>query len=487
MVARRALMIADALDLGLQHLGHVRQVDVIDARPRPVRRRRVVEGDRGRRLAERLDRPHLQRRLGQGREPLRGRRHHLGDEAARVCQILFLAFRRVRILEARIGLQEDEEVLQRAGEADLGLDDFHLGLDAGHLVQADLMDLVGGQVGRRRELEPGVVIGLALRQTPYAGVAVGQRLNLGQGRQHGLEPGLVGAGQGGAAFGRQPVLGRLIGLQRRNLLVEIGPDRIVRPVIERRAGDDVAGIGDGGCKNEAGRHHAGRRALAQFVGDLAHLDLGGAQPGDIGFGVGDAGDAVVIDQEDGQAGGRIAVGGELKAPVAPLVRQSGLLDAIFEHPPRQPRLRPQFLGIELGLHPGQLAFGQGQGAVCGGVRDVVQPVIVGLDAQRGHLLRAKGDAGLEGLFEEGVQPRVLALGLGRRRGGRRYVWRLGQGRNAGQHRKAGDGRDQKTTHGQPLEEQASTFGASPVRRKRVSTAASRRSNRDRSKSRYGAA
>ena len=472
MVARRALVIADALDLGLQHLGHVRQIDVVDARPRPVRRGRVVEGDRGRRLAERLHRPHLQRRLGQGREPLRRRRHHLGDEPTRVGQILLLALGRIRILEAWIGLQEGEEVLQRAGEADLGLDGLHLGLDAGDLGQTDLMDLVGGQVGGGRELEPGVVIGLALRQAPHARIAVRLGLHLGQRRQHGLEPGLVGSGQGGAGFRQQPVLGRLIRLQRRDLLGEVSPDRIVRPIVERCAGDDVTGVGDGRRKDEARRDDGRRRALTQFLGHLIHLRLGGLDPRDIGLGVGHAGDPVVVDQKDRQAGRRIAVGGELKAPVAPLVRQPRLLDAILEHPPRQRRLRPQLLRIELDLHLRQLRLLKRQGPVGGGVRHVVQLVVVGLDPQRRHLLRAQRDPRLEGLFKEGVQPGVLAFSRGCLCGG----GGLRQRGRGGQHRHHGGGRDQKTTHEQPLVKQGRTFGVAYARRKGSMTPPLRRSD-----------
>ena len=81
MMAGRALMIGDRLDLRAQHLVHVGEVDVEDAGPRAVGRGPVVEGDRGGLLPERLDRADLQRRARQAAEPARRRLHHLRDEA----------------------------------------------------------------------------------------------------------------------------------------------------------------------------------------------------------------------------------------------------------------------------------------------------------------------------------------------------------------------------------------------------------------------
>ena len=101
MVAGRALMIGDRLDLGPQHLVHVGEVDVEDAGPRAVGRGPVVEGDRGGLLPERLDRAHLERRLRQPAEPARRLRHHLGDEGAGVGQIALPALVGVRIFELR--------------------------------------------------------------------------------------------------------------------------------------------------------------------------------------------------------------------------------------------------------------------------------------------------------------------------------------------------------------------------------------------------
>ena len=112
MVARRAFMIGDRLDLGLQHLVHVGEVDVEDAGPRAVGRGPVVEGDRGGVLAQRLDRADLERRLGQPAEPARRRRHHLGDDRARVGEICSRPCVGVRIFELGVGAHVVEELLR---------------------------------------------------------------------------------------------------------------------------------------------------------------------------------------------------------------------------------------------------------------------------------------------------------------------------------------------------------------------------------------
>ena len=325
-------------------------------------------------------------------------------------------------------------------------------MDALHLVQTDLVDLVGGQFGGGRELQAGVVIGLALGQAPHAAVAVrhGRRLllHLGQRRQHGLVAALPLAGQGCAAVGQQPVLRRLIGLQRADLALEVGPDRIIRAAVEGRAGDDVAGVGDRRLEHEVRRDDARRRALPQLVRDLAHDPFRGADAGHIGLGVADAADPVVVDQEDRQTGCRIAVRRELEAPVPPAVRQPRLLHPVLEQPHRHSAFGADGRRIKLRFHLRQLALRQGQRPFGRRIGGVVQLVVVGLDAQRGHCLRRQGDPRLPRLLEEGRQSGVLGLDrhIRRRRGGA-----LGQSRRGRARDNGGDtgGGDQQATHGQP--------------------------------------
>jgi hypothetical protein len=157
-MARRAFMIADALVLRLQHLGHVGEVDVVDARPGAVRRRRVVESDGCGRLAERLDRAHLQLGLGQPMEIARGGGHRLVDGCGRVAEILLPAGIVVRIFELLAGLDVGEKLLERALEADPLLDLSHLALDAPDFVEPDLVNLLGRQLGGRHPLEIAGII-----------------------------------------------------------------------------------------------------------------------------------------------------------------------------------------------------------------------------------------------------------------------------------------------------------------------------------------
>ncbi len=411
----------------------------------------VVEGDRGGGFAPRLDGPDLERRFRQVAEPLRRGVHHLGDEGAGVGQILFLALGRVRILELRVGLEQGEERLQRAGEADLVHDRLHLALESGDLAQADVVNLVGGQVGGGRELEAGIVIGLAVRQPPDTGAVVGHGggpgPDLGQSGQHTGVATLPRTGQGGPSLAHQPGPGGPVSIEGLDLLAEIGPDRIVRPVVKRGPGDDGAGVVDRGREHEVRRDHPFGRAGPQCGRNLAHDPFGLDQARDIGVGVGDAVDAVVVDHEHRQSGRRIAVGGELEAPVAPLVRQARLLDPVFEQTPRQPAALAQRLRIEFVVQARQLALGQGQLAIGGRVRGVVEPVVIRLDAERGHRLRAERDPFHEGLFEKGVQTGVLARGRSDDRvdGGGHGHGDAG----AGGQKQDGNRRNQDAAHGTP--------------------------------------
>ena len=70
--------------------------------------------------------------------------HPLGDIGGEAHQLV----RRLGV-ELRIGAQEDEELLERARKAAALHHLLHLGMDPRHLLEADLVDLVGGQVERR--------------------------------------------------------------------------------------------------------------------------------------------------------------------------------------------------------------------------------------------------------------------------------------------------------------------------------------------------
>ena len=154
------------------------------SRARAVGRGPVVEGDRGRLLPPGLHCPDLQRRLGKPAEPFRRLGHHLGDEGVGVLQILLPARLGVRIFELRPGLDVLEELLERPLEADLRLNRLHLAVDPGHLVQPDLVDPVGGEVGGGLGAKPRGIIFTPAGKAPRAAVSSRLRLDRIESRQH---------------------------------------------------------------------------------------------------------------------------------------------------------------------------------------------------------------------------------------------------------------------------------------------------------------
>ena len=309
---------------------HVGEVDVIDARPRAVRRRAVVEGDRGGVLAERLDRADLERRPRQPPEPTRRRRHHLGDEAAGVGEILLPALVGIGIFELRALVDVAEELLERTGEAYLALDPLHLAVDALDLLEADAVDLVGGEVDRGRDAQAMVVIIGPLRQAPCAVVAGRSSFDRIQCRQHRLVAAAERANQRVARGDDQPVLLGLCNVEAADLGLEVREHRHVGPVGEGRASEDPAAVGAHRIEVEARRHDSELGLAAHVGGDLAHHPLDLAQPRDVCLCVGDAVDAVVVDQEHGQIAHRAAVVGRRKAVPAPAERLAVALHFLLE-------------------------------------------------------------------------------------------------------------------------------------------------------------
>ena len=155
--------------------------------PRPVGGRAIVERDRGRALAPFLDRTHLERRLGQRVEPARRRGHHPRDHRARLGQILLAPLVGVGEFEFGVGPHRVEEAFERALVADARLDALHLAANARDLLQADPVDLVGGQVGGRVLRQPHVIISRAIGQAPRAVIALRLRLDLVERREQGRE------------------------------------------------------------------------------------------------------------------------------------------------------------------------------------------------------------------------------------------------------------------------------------------------------------
>ena len=310
--------------------------------------------------------------------------HGLGDVAAAVGQEGFLALWRVRILELGVGTQVLEKGLEVAVEADLGLDRLHLAAQAGNLSQAGFVDPVGGVVRRVVEAQHGLVIGGPVRQRPDAVVAILALADLGDGGQKDLIAGLERAGQGGAGIADDLDLFALGDVERIHLGLDVRPQGRRLCIVERRAGDDAA------TRRQIGRIGQGRRGKsrlgpgAEIGGDLGHHPLGGGQARDIGAGVLDRIDAVLVHQHDRQAAHDAAAFGDQVLVVAILEQLLLLGQAIGEQAQRQPTLFGQIGTGEARQDVGGLALGQGE--LIGGTlgRIVVQLAIAFLQAQPGQ-------------------------------------------------------------------------------------------------------
>jgi len=127
-------------------------------------------------LAKRLDALDDEPGFRPQAEELRQPRLDAAVVVARRLQIALATLVGVREQELRVVAQRGEELLQRAAEADLPLDGFHLGLNSRDLRQAKLVDLVRRHRRRRARSQALDVIGRAVGQLPDAGrdlVAVG--------------------------------------------------------------------------------------------------------------------------------------------------------------------------------------------------------------------------------------------------------------------------------------------------------------------------
>ena len=77
--------------------------------------------------------------------------------------------------ELRVGSQVREELLERAREADLLLDGFHLGADARDFLQAERVDVLRREIGRRVVLREIAVARQPAARPPPADAVVGRR------------------------------------------------------------------------------------------------------------------------------------------------------------------------------------------------------------------------------------------------------------------------------------------------------------------------
>ena len=293
------------------------------------------------------------------------------------------------------------------------------------------MDLIGVEAGGGIEGEAGIIIGLATRQAPGAVIALGLGFDRIERGEQGLEAFGEGAGQRRLCVRDQLGLLSIRCLERADLLLEIGEQGRVRPLIEGRAADHLLRVCAGGGEHHLGRDDALRRLIAHLGRDLVHHPLAVAQAGDIGLGIRDAVDPMFVDQEDRDIACGAAIGGHGEGIFGEgrlLLRRCHLC---LEQAIAEARRGAEPFGREAAMQFGELLFLQRQGASVGPFAIIVQLAIVGLEAKAGHRFRAERQLLVERLVEEGEQRLVFLCG---RRCGRRgwgLGWGFGQDRGGG--------------------------------------------------------
>ena len=144
-------------------LGFV-EVHVVVPRALAVHRRALVVGRRGVRCDLLGDLPHAVRHARQLAEVLR----QLRVDALCHRLVGLEQFFRVGVAEFRVRAQVGQELVEAALEVRLRNDFHHFTADARDFLEADLVDLVRCQVGRRVEASEFGITGLAVRRVPQA-------------------------------------------------------------------------------------------------------------------------------------------------------------------------------------------------------------------------------------------------------------------------------------------------------------------------------
>ncbi len=314
-----------------------------------------------------------------------------------------------------------EKLFERALKTDLALDGFHLFADRRDLLQPQFVNLLGGQVGGRRILEPVGIIGLAVGEAPHAEVALRFGLDLvDRGDQH-LIAVFERPGQRRGRIGDQLRLDRIGGIERADFFAEIAEQGRIRSVAKRSADEDFLRIGARGREIDLVGHRPGGCLLAHRRRDLAHHAVGIAQTRDIGLGVGDRIDLVIVDQQHRDIARRAAVGRYRKTKLAEPEGRTAALDVIFEQSVADARARSQLFGPKARAHFLQLSFEQFLFAHRGGVGIIVEPVVIALEPELRLAFGLKRDPRVESVVEKAEQRFVLRRRwrrLGHRGGGK---------------------------------------------------------------------
>ncbi len=250
VVARHGLVIGGRAERGEVAVGQVIRVHVVDPRPRPVDRRRVVVRERRILLHEGIDRSDVAGGNGQATEPCRRCGQRPVDVFARPCHQRFGARGHVRRVSPDVPAVRVEVVPEAGATGDRPA----FGVDLRELVQAHLVELdrVELERGPRPDREP--VQRVAVRGGPQAGilarrgpVRAPERVEVPRERRPN-----VGLHGGGQAFPAARVaVGQLGGCDDRRL--------------GRRDGEKSLGLGDRAVDGDARRGEPAGAPLGEQV------------------------------------------------------------------------------------------------------------------------------------------------------------------------------------------------------------------------------
>ena len=392
----------------LAHLVHVAQVGVEDAGPCAVEGGLDVVRARRGLLLELGNSSDLDGRL-RNQPDHRARQHelfvdHLGVVGergpatvvgVRVEKACVLGEARKRPGRGLAGLQ-----LRLRGE-----DRRHLGLDARHLREAEVVHLLRRHPRRRLGAQAVGVVGVAVGQLPDAVVAGGalqlafeEADQLAVGRQH-------------AALDRlRTTRGQRLLVGRRELGqgIDLGGEVLVQRVLERRLAGEGPHLGEHALDHEARRHDPVLLAQRKPVEHLVELATDLAEPREIVLGAAPVGDAVLVDEEVGRV---VLHPPELVHRVvvkAELLAVELVLDVHREHARGQP-LRRRLRGEVVGFEVREVAVPEREVALRLGDRLIVEMGVVAAvaellgDAERAQQFGVFEREGDEGLLVEEVQ------------------------------------------------------------------------------------
>lgn len=297
-------------------------------------------------------------------------------------------------------------------------------------------------------LQAAGVIGTSVRQAPRAAVAGRLGFEPIPRRQERPIAALEGPGHRFARGGDQS---RLFGVgdgQLADLRLEVREHGRIRAAFEGRAIEHALSVGADGREVEARGNDPLLRLPAHVGADLVHHSLDIAETGNIGLGVGDAVDPVLVDEEDRKRARRAAVGARREAVPAPAIVLDALLSLFGKQAVAEPACGAQPGRIELRFEFRELPLSEFEVLPTIFFRVGVEAIVLLLDPERCQRLGTASSIRVEGRVEESHQPPVLGRRVGGRGRGRHGLRCRGRRRRnvcgaGGGEEKGGDQRGSK--------------------------------------------